>query len=83
MDRGGGDDSEKGMPILKKVDSEFQSVEDLPRTAVGFSSKAHKKLPPQVRLFTTRRIVSQESGCLCPVSKDHFTAPPNFVCRST
>ena len=36
----------KGTPILKKVG--FESVEDLPRTAVGYSSKAYQDLPPQV-----------------------------------
>ena len=34
----------KGMPILKKAG--FESVEDLPRTAVDFSSKAYQDLPP-------------------------------------
>ena len=38
----------KGMPILKKA--EFESVEDLPSTAVGFSSKAYQDMPPQLRL---------------------------------
>ena len=38
----------KGIPILKKAG--FESVEDLPRTAVGFSSKAYQDLPPQLRL---------------------------------
>jgi len=37
----------KGMPILKKAG--FESVEDLRRTAVGFSSKAYKNLPPQLK----------------------------------
>jgi len=37
----------KGLPISKKV--EFESVEDLPRTAVVFSSKAYQDLPPQPR----------------------------------
>ena len=40
----------KGIPILKRA--EFESVEDLPRTAVGFSSKAYLDLPPQLRLST-------------------------------
>ena len=34
----------KGIPILKRAG--FESVEDLPRTAVGFSSKAYQDLPP-------------------------------------
>ena len=41
----------KGIPILKKA--EFKSVEDLPRTAVGYSSKAYQDLPPQLRLSAT------------------------------
>jgi len=41
----------KGIPILKKTG--FESVEDLPRTAVGFSSKAYQDLPPQLRLSAT------------------------------
>jgi len=36
----------KGIPILKKAG--FERVEDLPRTAVGYSSKAYQDLPPQV-----------------------------------
>jgi len=35
---------QKGIPILKRAG--FESVEDLPRTAVGFSSKAYQDLPP-------------------------------------
>ena len=49
-----GEDSEamkKGIPILKRAG--FESVEDLPRTAVGFSSKAYQDLPPQLRLSAT------------------------------
>jgi len=38
----------KGIPILKKAG--FKSVEDLPRTAVGYSSNAYQDLPPQLRL---------------------------------
>jgi len=41
----------KGIPILKRAG--FESVEDLPRTAVGFSSKAYPDLPPQLRLSAT------------------------------
>jgi len=40
-----------GMPILKKAS--FESVENLPRTAVGFSSKAYQGLPPQLRSSAT------------------------------
>ena len=38
----------KGIPILNGAG--FESVEDLPRTAVGFSSKAYQDLPSQLRL---------------------------------
>jgi len=38
----------KGILILKKAG--FRSLEDLPRTAVGISSKAYQDLPPQLRL---------------------------------
>jgi len=41
----------EGMPILKKAG--FESVEDLPSTAVGFFSKAYQDLPPQLRLTKT------------------------------
>jgi len=41
----------KGIPILKRAG--FESVEDLPRTAVGFSLKAYQDLPPQLRLSAT------------------------------
>ena len=40
----------KGIPILEKAG--FESVEDLPRTAVGFFSKTYQDLPPQLRLST-------------------------------
>jgi len=41
----------KGIPILKRAG--FERVEYLPRTAVGFSSKAYQDLPPQHRLSAT------------------------------
>jgi len=41
----------KDILILKKVG--FESVEDLPRTAIGFSSNAYKDLLPQLRLPAT------------------------------
>jgi len=41
----------KGIPILKRAG--FESVKDLPRTAVGFSSKAYQDLPPQLMLSAT------------------------------
>jgi len=37
----------KGVPVLKQTG--FESVEDLPRTAVGFSATAYQDLPPQLR----------------------------------
>jgi len=41
----------KGILILKRAG--FESVEDLPRTAVGLSSKAYQDLPQQLRLSAT------------------------------
>jgi len=41
----------KDIPILKRA--RFESVEDLTRTAVDFSSKAYQDLPPQLRLSAT------------------------------
>ena len=41
----------KGIPILKGAG--FESIEDLPRTAAGFSSKAYQDLPPQLGLSAT------------------------------
>jgi len=41
----------KDIPILRKAG--FESVEDLPRTAIGFDSKANLNLPPQLRLSAT------------------------------
>jgi len=41
----------KGIQILKKAG--FESVEDLPRTAVGLSPTAYQDLPPQLRLSAT------------------------------
>ena len=41
----------KGIPIFKKAG--FESVEDPPRTAVDYSSKAYQDLPPQPRLSAT------------------------------
>jgi len=40
-----------GIPILKKAG--FESVQNLPRTAVGFGSKAYQDLPTQLRLSAT------------------------------
>ena len=60
----------KGLPIFKRA--EFKSVEDIPRTAVGFSSKACQDLPPQLRLSATsnsehrvRVRVPNAQGLLC------------------
>jgi len=39
------------MPFFKKAG--FESVKDLPRTAVVFSSKAYQDLPPQLRSSAT------------------------------
>jgi len=50
----------KGMSILKRA--EFESVEDLPRTAVGFSSKAHQDLAPQLRLWLWLRLSATSNG---------------------
>jgi len=72
----------KSMQNSKKAG--FESVEDLPRTAVGFSLKAFQDLPDchhsSGRL--QGRMVSKESECLCPMRTDS-TASPNFLCRNT
>jgi len=47
----GGEAVKKDIPILKGAG--FESVEDLPRTAVVFNSKVYKDLPPQLRLSAT------------------------------
>jgi len=49
--RTGEEAMKKGIPILKRAG--FESVEDLPRTSVGFSSKVYQDLSPQLRLSTT------------------------------
>ena len=41
----------KGILIFQKAG--FESVEDLPRTAIGFSSKAYQDVPPQLVLSAT------------------------------
>jgi len=41
----------KFLPILKNAG--FESVEDSPRTAVVFSSKAYQDLPLHLKLFAT------------------------------
>jgi len=41
----------KGIPILKRAG--LESIENLPRTAVGYSSKAYQDLPAQLRLSAT------------------------------
>jgi len=45
------EDMKKDMPISKTAG--FESVEDLPRTAVGFGPKGYQDLPPQLRLSAT------------------------------
>jgi len=47
----GEESMKKGMLILKSA--EFESAEDLPKTALGFRSKAYQDLPPQLRSSTT------------------------------
>jgi len=69
----------ESMPILKKAG--FEILEDLPRTAVGFSSKTYKNLPPQLRMSTTSNGEQRILG-LVHMSKDSVT-PPKFLCRST
>jgi len=53
----------------------IESVEDLPRTAAGYSSKEYQDLPPQLRLsamchhssgFLQRRMVGKESDVRVP-----------------
>jgi len=41
----------KGIPIFKKAG--FESVDDLPRTALSFGSKAYQDLPSQLKLPAT------------------------------
>jgi len=62
------------MSILKKAG--FKSVEDLPRTTLGFSSKASKDLPPQLKQAQVAYNVKETDG-LCTMSKDS-TTPPTF-----
>ena len=61
----------KGIPILKEAG--IAGVEDLPRTAVSFSSKANKNLLPQLRLPTTAN-GEQKVRVLCAQSA---RAPPH------
>ena len=68
----------KGIPMLKKAG--FESVEDLPRTAVGFSSKAYQDLPPQLRLSATSN--GEQRVRVRVPNAQGLTAPPNFLCRS-
>jgi len=60
----------KGIPILKRTG--FQSVEDLPRIAVGFSSKSYQDLPTQLRLSAT----SLSSRCKTYLNVQKRTATP-------
>ena len=50
----------QSIQISKK--SGFESVEGLPRTAVGFSSNAYQDLPPQLRLSATSRSIPNAYG---------------------
>jgi hypothetical protein len=43
----------KGMLIFKLKKAGFESVEDVPRTAVGVYFKTYKDLPPQLRRNAT------------------------------
>jgi len=71
----------KGIPIFKKAG--FESVEDLPRIAVGLGSKAYQDLPPADSSgCLQRRMVSQKFECVYPMRKDS-TVPPNFLSGST
>jgi len=60
----------KRIPILKRAG--YISIEDLPRTAVGFSSKAYQDLPPQVMLSGTSN-VEQRSCIKCARTPPHHT----------
>jgi len=68
----------KGIPILKRAG--FESVEDLPRTAVLVQK--HIRICHHSSGCPQRRMVGKESECVYPMRKD-FTAPPYFLCRST
>jgi len=61
----------KGISILKRA--EFESVEDLPRTAVGFSSKAYQDLPPQLRLSAPSNGEQRVRGCVPNAQELHRT----------
>jgi len=67
----------KGIPIKKNAG--FESVEDLPRTAVGFSSKAYQDLPPQLRLFATSN-GEQKSSSSCT---QRARSPPHHTISSS
>jgi len=59
----------------------IESVEDLSRTAVGYSSKAYQDMPPQLRLSATSN-VEQKVEYVYSMHKDSTTLP-NFLVRST
>jgi len=69
----------KGIPILKRAGCE--SVEDLLRTAVGFSSKAYQDLPPQFRLSAT--LHGEQRVPVRVFNAQGLPVPPNFLWRST
>jgi len=60
----------EGLPILKKAG--FERVEDLPRTAAFFSSKAYQDVPPHLRSSATSNLLNSYFAlldglhCRCP-----------------
>jgi len=75
----GGEAMKNGIPIVSRAG--FESVEDPPRTAVGFSSKAFQDLPPELRLSATSN--GEQRVRVRVPNVQGLTAPPNFLCRST
>jgi len=71
----------KGMLIFKLKKAGFESVEDVPRTAVVDFQK-HIRICHHSSGGMQRRMVSKESECLCTMSKGS-TASPNFLCSRT
>jgi len=68
------DAMKEGIPTLKQAG--FESVEDLLRIAVGYSSKAYQDLPPQLRLSATSN-GEQRVRMRVPNQRKDSTAPPN------
>jgi len=69
----------KGIPIFERAG--FESVEDLPRTAVGFSSRAYQDLPPQLKLSATSNGQQRVRVRVPNAQELHRTT--QFLCRST